>query len=106
MAGYGRPQYIRSDNSPKFIAHNLTRLLKDQEIRPSRIDPGKPWQKGSNESFNGTFRRECVEAILLPLKVRPPLRHNPLLKGGNRWDRTNRLNAGRRNDEPLLSYAY
>lgn len=24
--------------------------------------PGKPWQNGSNESFNGTFRRECLDA--------------------------------------------
>jgi putative transposase len=65
MARYGRPQYIRSDNGPEFIAHNLTRFLKDQEIRPSRIDPGKPWQNGSNESFNGTFRRECLDAEVL-----------------------------------------
>jgi hypothetical protein len=24
--------------------------------------PGKPWQNGSNESFNGTFRKECLNA--------------------------------------------
>jgi putative transposase len=24
------------------------------------IDPGKPWQNGSNESFNGKFRDECL----------------------------------------------
>lgn len=64
MARYGRPRYLRSDNGPEFIAHNLTTFLKDQEICPSRIDPGKPWQNGSNESFNGTFRRECLDAEL------------------------------------------
>ena len=32
-------------------------------------------------------------AILLRLKVSPPLRHNPLLKGGPLWDRTNQLSA-------------
>ncbi len=26
------------------------------------ITPEKPWQNGSNESFNGTFRRECLVA--------------------------------------------
>ena len=39
-------------------------FLNDQEIIPSRIEPGKPWQNGSNESFNGTFRRECLDAEL------------------------------------------
>ena len=24
------------------------------------IDPGKPWQNGANESFNGKFRDECL----------------------------------------------
>ncbi len=31
--------------------------------RPHRdaiIDPGKPWQSGTNESFNGKFRGECL----------------------------------------------
>ena len=26
----------------------------------SPIDPGKPWQNGMNESFNGKFRDECL----------------------------------------------
>ena len=25
------------------------------------IEPGKPWQNGSSESFNGTFRAECLD---------------------------------------------
>jgi putative transposase len=64
IARYGRPRYLRSDNGPEFIAHNLVTFLNDQEIIPSRIEPGKPWQNGSNESFNGTFRRECLDAEL------------------------------------------
>ena len=28
--------------------------------RITHIDPGKPWQNGTNESFNGTFRDECL----------------------------------------------
>ena len=27
---------------------------------PAHIDPGKPWQNGTNESFNGKFRDECL----------------------------------------------
>lgn len=26
------------------------------------IDPGKPWQHGTNESFNGRLRDECLNA--------------------------------------------
>jgi putative transposase len=36
--------------------------FKDQGITPSRMTPGKPWRNGSNERFNGTFRRECLDA--------------------------------------------
>ena len=64
IARYGRPRYLRSDNGPEFIAHNLVTFLNDQEIISSRIEPGKPWQNGSNESCNGTFRRECLDAEL------------------------------------------
>ena len=31
----------------------------------ANIEPGKPWQNGSNESFNGTFRKECLNAEIL-----------------------------------------
>lgn len=64
MARYGRPQYLRRDNGSELVAHNLTTFLKDQKIIPSRIEPGNPWQNGRNESLNGTFRRECLDAEL------------------------------------------
>jgi putative transposase len=59
---YGRPRYVRSDNGPELMAQPLLTFFKDQGITPSRITPGKPWQNGSNESFNGTLRRECLDA--------------------------------------------
>ena len=34
--------------------------LADEKIETALIDPGKPWQNGSNESFNGKFRDECL----------------------------------------------
>ncbi len=64
MARHGRPRHLRSDKGPEFIAHNLPTLLNDQKILPSRIEAGKPWQNGRNESFNGTFRREYLDAEL------------------------------------------
>jgi len=34
--------------------------LKDAKIDTVLNDPGKPWQNGTNESFNGKFRDECL----------------------------------------------
>jgi len=62
FAQYGAPQVLRSDNGPEFIARALRiwALLRHSET--ATIEPGKPWQNGSVESFNGTFRRECLDA--------------------------------------------
>ena len=35
-------------------------LTKEAQIDTAFIDPGKPWQNGSNESFNGKLRDECL----------------------------------------------
>ncbi len=34
--------------------------MADHGIETALIDPGKPWQNGVAESFNGTFRDECL----------------------------------------------
>lgn len=34
--------------------------LVEARIETAIIDLGKPWQYGTNESFNGTFRHECL----------------------------------------------
>lgn len=34
--------------------------IVDQGITTALIDPGKPWQNGCSESFNGKFRDECL----------------------------------------------
>ena len=47
-----------------ITANDLQQALKTLGIRAATIDPGKPWQNGSNESFNGTFRKECLDAEL------------------------------------------
>ena len=56
----GAPRYLRSDNGPEFISKAILRWLTDEKIDTALIDPGKPWQNGSNESFNGKFRDECL----------------------------------------------
>ncbi len=61
---YGRPKAIRSDNGGELIAEELQACMTEHRIQIATIDPGKPWQNGSNESFNGTFRNECLNAEL------------------------------------------
>lgn len=53
-------RYLRSDNVPDFVSQALLRWVKEQVIELALIYPGKPWQKGTTESFNGKFRDECM----------------------------------------------
>lgn len=59
---YGVPQVLRSDNGPEFIARALKIWVWFHHSDTATIDPGKPWQNGSVESFHATFRRECLDA--------------------------------------------
>lgn len=59
---YGAPQVLRSDNGPEFIARALRIWVLCKHSDTATIDPGKPWQNGSVESFHATFRRECLDA--------------------------------------------
>jgi putative transposase len=53
---HGAPRYLRSDNGPEFVARAILRWLQTAQIETAFIDPGKPWQNGTDESFNGKFR--------------------------------------------------
>ena len=57
---HGAPRYLRSDNGPEFVATAILRWLQAAGIETAFIDPGKPWQNGTDESFNGKFRNECL----------------------------------------------
>ena len=57
---YGAPAVLRSDNGPEFIASALKIWVELNHSETATIEPGKPWQNGSVESFNGTFRSECL----------------------------------------------
>jgi putative transposase len=57
---HGRPQFIRSDNGPEFIALAVRGWLAQHHMRTLYIDPGCPWQNGFGERFNGTVRDECL----------------------------------------------
>jgi len=56
----GAPRYLRSDNGPEFVSTALLRWARDEGIDMAIIEPGKPWQNGCTESFNGKFRDECL----------------------------------------------
>jgi putative transposase len=56
----GAPLYLRSDNGPEFVSRALLKWIVEQGIETALIDPGKPWQNGAVESFNGKFRDECL----------------------------------------------
>ena len=60
MSRHGSPSFIRSDNGPEFVARRVKEWLKVSGIETLYIEPGKPWQNGTNESFNGKFRDECL----------------------------------------------
>jgi putative transposase len=57
---HGAPRYLRSDNGPEFVSKAILKWLTDAGIETALIDPGKPWQNGTDESFNGKLRDECL----------------------------------------------
>lgn len=56
----GAPAFLRSDNGPEFVSKAILQWIVEQNIQTALIDPGKPWQNGTDESFNGKFRDECL----------------------------------------------
>jgi transposase InsO family protein len=59
---HGKPEYVRSDNGPEFASKATQMWLQRVGVKPIRIYPGSPWENGYNERFNGTLRREVLNA--------------------------------------------
>ncbi len=57
---HGAPLFLRSDNGPEFVSRAILQWIADSGIGTALNDPGKPWQNGTDESFNGKFRDECL----------------------------------------------
>jgi hypothetical protein len=57
---HGAPLFLRSDNGPEFVSHAILEWITNAGIGTSLSDPGKPWRNGTDESFNGKFRDECL----------------------------------------------
>ena len=60
VSARGAPMFLRSDNGPEFVSKALLSWIVGQGIGTALIEPGKPWQNGVAESFNGKFRDECL----------------------------------------------
>jgi putative transposase len=72
----GRPQCLRVDNGPEFIAHALEEWCKEEQIELWHIQNVSPSQNAYVERFNRTFR----EVILDP---------NTFIKAGQAQARAN-----------------
>ena len=60
----GKPEKIRSDNGPEFIAEAMREWCVDNKIEWQYIQPGKPTQNSLVERFNRTFRQDVLDRFM------------------------------------------
>jgi transposase InsO family protein len=58
---HGPPAHLRSDNGPEFTAKVVRKWLGTLGVRTLFIEPGRPWENGYNESFNGKLGDELLK---------------------------------------------
>jgi putative transposase len=56
----GLPKVITTDNGPEFTGKAIHLWAQSVQVHLHHIQPGKPMQNAFIESFNGTFRDDCL----------------------------------------------
>lgn len=57
----GYPKAVRTDNDPEFTGRAFMSWAQKHGIQHILIEPGSPTQNAYIETFNGTFRDECLD---------------------------------------------
>lgn len=78
----GPPGHIRSDNGSEFTAAVVRKWMPELVLKTHHIEPGLPWEKGYDESFNRKFRDELLYGksfyTLMKVQVlKEPMAHSP-----------------------------
>jgi len=59
-----KPENVRSDNGPEFVAKRVQQWAETGQIGLSYIKPGSPWENGNVESFHASLRAELLDREL------------------------------------------
>jgi len=60
----GKPRIIRVDNGPEYTSKDFELWAREKNISIQFIQPGKPMQNGFIERFNGSYRKEILDAYV------------------------------------------
>lgn len=60
----GKPKVIRVDNGPEYTSKDFEWWCRDRQIAIQFIQPGRPMQNGFIERFNGSYRKEILDAYV------------------------------------------